>query len=244
MSRANLLTVVVLVLALGGMFFWTLELHHRQSEMQGLRAFSSSGDSDPAMAGRLEDLEQEFDGLELLVRSQIADLGSLERKVESLEVTAGAQGAQIAALGGGEVAPSSVASTAGEPQLQAAIESVLEKREERDRQERTKRMAEGFSRFLLADVEPTDSQKSQFVKILTDHLTARDEVRRRYSGENADDQSRDAEIAQLEQDRNDQVLSIFGATSFQKIEERLNRSRRGMDGRSGSRGSRRGGSRR
>ena len=245
MSRANLLTVVVLILALIGMFFWTLTLHNRQAEMQGVSGLSSSGGGmDPAVVGRLEDLEGEFDGLDELVRSQIADLGLLERKVEALEGTTGEQGALLAALGGGEVVPTAAAGAAGEPQLEAAIESVLELREERERKERTKRMAEGFSRWLLSDVEATDGQKTQFVSILTDYLGARDGVRKKYSGENEDDQARDAEVADLEQARNDQLVSVFGATSFEKIEERLNRSRRGMEGRGGFRGNRTGGSRR
>ena len=38
--------------------------------------------------------------------------------------------------------------------------------------------------------------------------------------------------------RNDQIMSIFGSANYQKIEERLDRSRRGMEGRGGFRGNR------
>ena len=242
MSRANLLIVVVLILALVGMFFWTLTLHNQQAEMREFGGSSSPGSvADPAMAGRLEDLEDEFDGLEVLVRSQIADLGLLERKVTAIEATSGAQSARIAALGGGEVVAAAVPSTTGEPQLEAAIETVLNQRAERERKERTKRQAGGWARFLLNDVESTPQQKSQFITVMTDYLNARDAVRKRFAGDNADDQTRDAEIAALGQGRNDQVLSIYGAADYEKIEGRLNRTRRGMGGGS-FRGSRRGGS--
>ncbi len=231
MSRANLLIVVVLILAIVGMFFWTLTLQNRQAEVREFgRTSGSGGATDPAMAGRIADLERNFDGLEELVRSQIADLGLLERKVAALEATTGAQGARISVLGGEVVAPAALPDTAEEPQLQAAIETVLNQRAERDRKERTRRMAEGFSRFLLNDVPSTPEQKTRFVKVLTDYLNARDAVRQRFSGDNADDQARDAEIAVLEQTRNDEVISIYGAASYELIAERLNRSRRGMGG--------------
>jgi hypothetical protein len=239
MSRANLLIVVVLILALVGMFFWTLTLHKQQADMRRFGANSPSrGTGDPALGGRIEEIEREFDGIEELVRSQIADLGSLERKVDALEATAGEQGARIAALAGETVSPAAMPSAVEEPKLEAAIETVLNQRAERERLERTKRMAEGFTRFLLSDVEATEDQKSRFVTVLTEYLGARDQVRERFSGDTADDQARDAEIAILEQRRNDQILSLFGAASYQKIEERLNRARQGMDNRGGPRGNR------
>lgn len=239
MSRANLLIIVVLILALVGMFFWTLTLHNQQAEMRGFGGASGTrGGGDPALAGRLGDLEKNFDGLEELVRSHGADLGSLERKVTALEETAGLPNVPIAAADGETVAPAALPATAVDAQLEAAIETVINQRAERERKERTRRMAEGFTRFLLSDVQSTPEQQSQFVTVLTDYLEARETVRRQYSGENADAQARDAEIATLEQTRNDQVRSIYGAADFVKIEERLNRSRRGMDGGGNPRGNR------
>jgi hypothetical protein len=235
MSRANLMIVVVLILALVGMFFWTLELHNSQAELRGLKSTDRMGGRDAGMVGRLEDLEAEVAALELRVGSQGADLGALDRKVDLLgDVTL----PPAEAMAGGELAPTPAAEGVASVGLEAAIETVLEQRAAKERDERRQRMVEGYARVLLADVDATDVQKTEFVKILSDYIAARDAVRQRYSGDNEDDQTRDAETARLEAERDQKVQDLLGAAAFQKMEERLNRSRRGMDGRAGRGGGR------
>ena len=46
MTRGNLVIVIVLILALVGMFFWTLSLHNRQAEMLGVGTVSSASPQD------------------------------------------------------------------------------------------------------------------------------------------------------------------------------------------------------
>jgi hypothetical protein len=236
MTRANLLIVVVLVVAVAALFLWVLTLQNQQAELMGSSAGGLAPRPEGDLRGRVDDLERTYQELSELTRSQGADLGRLETRLDGVEAAGAMRDEKIVALGAGQPLPdggSGTAAYAGDPELRSAIEAVLDQKEEEERRTRLERSARGMARFLLADVDATEDQKERFVGIISGYLEGRDRIRREFSGDNADDAARDAALADLERVRNEEVQVLFGG-DYAKIEERLNRTRRMLDGRRGA----------
>jgi hypothetical protein len=238
MTRGNLLIVTVLVLALAGMFFWTLNLEQR---MAGDPTSATAPTDDGDLENRFLMLERKVEKLEEVGRGNQIGLNEVVADVEKLAASSGTLSRRLAELTGQDVA---VPATAAEdPSLKAAVEKVLEEKAEEEQKARTKRWAQGMARYFLADVEATEEQKSQFVSVVTAYMDDRRTVSEKYrdSGEESRE-AREADMKKIEEDRNQQLLGIFGASEYQKIEDRFNRTRGRMDG--GMRGNRGPGGRR
>jgi len=234
MSRGSFLIVTVLVLALAGMFVWTLSLH---GEVQQLRLGGDGGEAAPGAdrktEQRLAALEGRFDELDQEMGSTRVDVSELESEVDGLRSAAANRDAKLAALAEGSPLP--VAESGGAPALKEQIEEVITAREEAERRERMERRIQGMSRFLLADVEATDRQRSEFTTILMSWYDERRRIGEEYSGEDADAASREEAVRRVTESRNSKLLRVFGAADYAKIEERLDRGRRWRDGRTGGR---------
>jgi hypothetical protein len=234
MSRGNLLTVAVLALALAGMFFWTLNLEQR------LGGGGASQASAPGRGGdleqRLQDLETRVYSLDELTRGNQVEIEQMRTGFAKLSESNDAHGRLLATLSG-RASEAGAPATVADAGLKAQVEAILKEREEKAQADRNERMARGWSRYLLSEIDATDDQKDQFVKVVASYMDGRGKVFRKYadSGRGTDNTERDAELKALEQDRNQKLQGIFGASDYAKIEERLNRSgRRFGDGGRGS----------
>jgi hypothetical protein len=240
MTRGNLLVVTVLVLALVGMFFWTLSLQHQLEESTALDVSGGPGLS-AGLDARIRQIESAQERTTAQVLENRTDLNRLEGAVSDL--AAGQNAAAPASAGSAPEIPATPIADAGDAAIRAAVEKVIEEKEAADRRERNERMAEGWSRWLLRDIAATDDQKSNFVKVVAAYLDGRGTVMQKYAGEDGDQASRDAELKVLEDDRNAKLLGIFGSADYVKIEESLTRMNRMWGGRGnrGDRGDRGGG---
>jgi hypothetical protein len=231
MTRGNLMIVLVLILALVGMFFWTLTLANNQSRLLGHQSAE-----DPRASGldegRVDRIEKSLRDLSTLVDSSRADISGLEGKVRSLEKTTAAQALRMANLTG-EAITAEGAGTEGA--LRTAIEDVLGERQAEERRERLERMAEGWGRWILRDITATDDQKTRFVGVIASYLDGRDKVREQYSDREGDNRDRDLAYQTLETERNDRLMEIFGS-DYAKIEEQLDAGRRFSGDARGARG--------
>jgi len=239
MTRGNLVIVTILVLALAGMFFWTLNLEQR---LAGGDRANPAPSEDGKLGNRFLGLEQKVEILQELGRTNQIGLNEVVRDVEKLTVSNGSLSRRLAELTGQDVALPAAAPV--NPDLKAAVERVLKEREAKEQKARTERWAKGMSRYFLADIEATEEQKSNFVSVVSVYMDGRRGVSEKYRDSGDDGrEARDAALKELEEDRNRKLLGIFGANDYQKIEDRFNRTRGRMDGgMRGSRGS--GGSRR
>jgi hypothetical protein len=232
MTRGNLLIVTVLVLALAGMFFWTLNLEQRLAG-DGGTATAPTNDGD--LENRFFSLERKVERLEEIGRGNQIGLNEVVSDVEKLTASNGSLSQRLAELTGQDVALAANATV--DSGVKAAVEQVLKEKAEKEQKERTQRWAEGMARYFLADVEASDEQKKQFVGVVSAYMDERRTVSEKYrdSGEDGRE-ARDADMKRIEEDRNQKLLTIFGASEYQKIEERFNRTRGRMDG--GMRGNR------
>lgn len=235
MTRGNLLIVSVLVIALAGMFFWTLNLEQRLAA-EGTTGVEPSGDG--RFVSRIEALETKFDGLEEISRGNQIELGEMQGKMTKLAASDVEQSELLASLSGGGALPEGAAA---DLTVKGTVLKVLAEREEKQRKERTERMVRGWGRYLLADIEATEEQRDNFVAVVSAYYDGRRSVYEKYrDGGDGSNETRDAEVKLLEEDRNTKLLGIFGASDYQKIEERFQRSQQRMGGR-GPGGNRMGG---
>jgi hypothetical protein len=233
MTRGSLLVICILVLALAGMFFWTLNLEQRLTE-------SGTPDESPNRQGnqeeRLRALENRVAGVVETAEGNEIRIRELSAELEDLSTSPLDRPEPLA---GGPEAESieEPAATPAPAQLKKAVEEVLREKEAEERHQRSLRAARGMSRWLLAEVDATDEQRDHFVQVVAAYYDSRFKVREKYQGDSEDEsRTRDEELKTLEEDRNRKLLGIFGASAYQKIEERLNRTRgRGDRGRGGRR---------
>jgi hypothetical protein len=238
MSRANLLIITVLVLALAGMFFWTLNLEQRIAADNG-DSLAPTGDG--GLGDRFLVLEQKVEVLEELGRANKIGLNEMQGDIVKLEGLSGDLNRRLASLagtGGGDGA----AAVNVPADLKEAVAAVLNERAEEERKQRNERWAQGMARYFLADIEATDEQKKQFVKVVSSYMDERRTISEKYREQgDSGNEARDADLKKLEEDRNTELLTIFGANDYAKIEERFNRTRNRMGG--GRFGGNRGGGR-
>lgn len=232
MSRGNLLIVIVLSVALAGMFFWTLSLQSRQQELLDARA-GGVAEAGGVSEREFRELKEQVDRHEGAIDAARAADARYERALAEIRGAiaefAGAAPATEAPEGAGTIA------AAGAPaELKETIEEVLEERDAKERQERYERMARGMSRFLLNDIPATDEQHSQFVDVIVSYMTEREQIRDEY-GEDQQ-QAREDAVRRLDEDRDLKLQRIFSAADLEKIRERMNRGRRAFEGRGGGRG--------
>lgn len=232
MSRGNLLIISVLVIALAGMFFWTLNLEQRLTT-GSVESVEPNGDG--RFVQRIETLESKFDGLEEVSRGNQIELSEMQGKMTALSASDVEQSQLLASLssGGAKLPEGAVANLS----VKDTVERVLAERAEKERKERTERMVRGWGRYLLADIEVSDEQRDNFVAVVSAYYDSRRSVYEKFrDGGDGSNETRDAEVKLLETDRNEKLMGIFGAADFQKIEERFKNSQQRMSGRGGNRG--------
>ncbi len=221
MSKASLTLVILFAAALAGLFYWTFTLSQRQ-DAAGLPGGGNRVSGAPDDSGvRLEEMERKVRSLGMAQQSVEIESAKLKERMEVLEKADVERDLRIAALARGEALPES-ASPATETVLRTAIEQVLDQRAAEERRQRVERMARGMTRFMLADIQATDAQKEEFVRIVAVYLEGRERLRERMPDE-VDNTARDAELALLEEKRDEELLAVFGANDFTKMKERLSR---------------------
>lgn len=231
MSRGNLSIVIVLSVALAGMFFWTLSLQGRQQELLEARG-NGIAEAGGVPEREFRELKEQVERHEVEIDAVKAMDAGYEAKLAELKVA-------VAKFSGGTPEPAAASGAivdAGEPaELKETIEEVLEERDAKARQERYERMARGMSRFLLNDIEATEDQRNRFAGVIVSYMTDREKLRDEYGDD--DQQAREEALRRLDEERDRSLEVIFSANDLEKIRERMTRGRRAFEGRgAGGRG--------
>jgi hypothetical protein len=232
MTRLNLAILVLLAAAVAGLFFWVLQIREDQAASGPGAGPASAGPPGGGDAALLDELERSVFDLREAVRSQEIASNRLDQRVSGMEVSDAERDRKIAALARGEALPEA-AVPPDDAVLSSAIEQVLDRRAEQERLQRLDRTARGMSRYLLSDIDATDAQREEFVKVVVAYIEGRDRVRRTSEEVDGGSPTAEADLAALEAVRDEELRRIFGADEFAKIAERLNRGRRGGEGRVG-----------
>ena len=106
------------------------------------------------------------------------------------------------------------------PEFTAAVEGVLDAREEKRRQQRLEKQAERMAQQVLRDLEVTDGQKADFQRLTLDYLLRRDEIRR---DQQASEEERRARAETLDQERTASLSALFDDTQMEAIQKRMRR---------------------
>jgi hypothetical protein len=230
MSKANLITIVFVVLALAGMAVWMMDLEARQHDGTA-EAEPSGGAPDREAAGgrRLVELEQRVENLGQEVASQRTRLSELDADLGELRLAQESFAERLGAPAPAEADATAAPTPIVEPDqdLRSAIEAVLTAREEEQQRRRSEERSRRFAGWLVSGLDLAQGQRTQVEQTLIKYMSEREKIGERYSGDNPDTQGRDADIAALDQRRNDELIRIVGSANFSKMEERLNRIRGG-----------------
>lgn len=144
-------------------------------------------------------------------------------------VSAGAAGEGEAE--GEQIKPEDLPSVYRTSEFTAAVEGVLDSREQRRRKERLEKQSERMAQSVLRDLEVSDGQRADFQRLTLDYLLRRDELRR---DSQTSEEERRARTETLDQERQSSLSALFDDTQLESIQKRMRRFG-GMRGGVGSR---------